>query len=96
VPEVFAERKAEIEQSLATERVNFKETSELLTTMEKVVAGTFVQSLINDESHRRQTKYVNNGLKSADISMVELSRMNKKALEIIEVHEAKPAYIPKR
>jgi hypothetical protein len=84
VPEQIEQMKSEIEQSLSEVRVKFKDISETLTTMERVVNGTFIKSLVEQESHRRQSKYVQNGLKPADVSQPE------------PVQAPKPAYIPKR
>jgi hypothetical protein len=50
-----------LENELHTDREKLKESSSLLTTMEKVVGGTYVQSLIDDERNRRQSDLIPSG-----------------------------------
>ncbi len=54
------------EETLRTESEKLKEASELVSAAEKVMGGTYVQTLVGEERQRRESKYVPNGLKNAD------------------------------
>ena len=54
------------EESMAAESEKLKEASEILSTAEKVMGGTYVQTLVGEERQRREAKYVPNGLKNAE------------------------------
>jgi uncharacterized protein (UPF0335 family) len=56
----------QLNQSLSEERSKLKDTSDTLTAFEKIVAGTYVQSLMEAEKHRAQSEYIRNGAKRAD------------------------------
>ena len=53
-------------ESMAAESEKLKEASEILSTAEKVMGGTYVQTLVGEERQRREAKYVPNGLKNAE------------------------------
>lgn len=53
------------EKALAGEQDKMKEADKLLTAAEKVMGGTYVQSLVGAERDRREAKYVPNGFKPA-------------------------------
>ena len=57
---------AVLEKSLPTERVKLRDVSDTLTAFEKIVAGTYVQSVANEEKHRQQSEYLHNGVKRSD------------------------------
>jgi len=57
---------AELEKSLPDERAKLRESSDTLTEMEKIAAGTYVQSLIEEHKPRLQSEFVRNGLKRVD------------------------------
>lgn len=40
-----------------------KEISDILSTAEKVMGGTYVQSLVGEERERRESNYLPNGIK---------------------------------
>jgi hypothetical protein len=75
---------AELEQSLSGERVKYKDFADTLTFMEKVLSTTYVQGLVDEEKHRRQSEFVKNGLKSADSSTDELKRIDNIVKEVTE------------
>ena len=54
------------EESMEAESEKLKEASEILSTAEKVMGGTYVQTLVGEEWQRREAKYVPNGLKNAE------------------------------
>jgi hypothetical protein len=54
-----------IEDAVNEANQALKESSDLLSAAEKVMGGTFVQSLVGEERQRREANYVPNGLKSA-------------------------------
>jgi hypothetical protein len=81
--------KSEIEQSLSESREKLKDTSETLSLLEKVVSGTYNYSLVTNESNRRQSDYINNGLKSANASSLESEHMEKAAWKVIQEQKAK-------
>ncbi len=54
------------EETLRTESEKLKEASELVSAAEKVMGGTYVQTLVGEERQRRESKYVPNGLKNAE------------------------------
>jgi len=56
---------AEIEKTLPEERKQLKEAADIFGAAEKIIGGTYVQSLIETEKERRQAEYVN-GMKRAD------------------------------
>lgn len=51
------------ESALAEEQKKLKETSDMVSAMEKVMGGTYVQSLVGAERERRESKVVPNGIK---------------------------------
>ena len=57
---------AELEKSLPIERVRLRDVSDTLTAFEKIAAGTYVQSVANEEKHRQQSEYIRNGVKRSD------------------------------
>jgi len=64
---------AVLEDTLSADRAELKETSDTLTMLEKVVAGTYVQSLAGDEKHRAQSEYIRNGAKNAEPEKVAVN-----------------------
>ncbi len=54
-----------IEDAVNEANQALKKSSDLLSAAEKVMGGTFVQSLVGEERQRREANYVPNGLKSA-------------------------------
>jgi len=70
ITELITENTSEItqlEQSLPELRQRLKEATDTLTLAEKIMAGTWVQSLINEERLVQQAKYyVENGTRYAD------------------------------
>lgn len=54
------------ESELAQAQQDLKAADELLTVAERVMGGTFVQTLVGEERQRREAKYVPNGLKNAN------------------------------
>jgi hypothetical protein len=58
-----------------------KELSEWVTLAEKVMGGTFVQCLIDEQKHRAQSDIVPNGMKSAD---GDNSRIDEVVREVVE------------
>lgn len=54
------------EEDLSHETETLKAASELVATAEKVIGGTYVQTLVGEEQQRREAKYVPNGLKNAE------------------------------
>jgi hypothetical protein len=90
---------AELEESLSGERVKFKDFADTLTLMEKVLSTTYVQGLVDEEKHRRQSEFVKNGLKSADSREDELKRIDKIVRTVTEPSELpheNQQYRPKR
>ena len=55
----------EAEAALESGEQRLKETADLVSLMEKVMAGTYVQSLVTAEQHRRLSAYLPNGLRDA-------------------------------
>lgn len=53
------------ESDYQTEKEKLKRADELLSMAEKVMNGTYVQSLVGEERQRRESNYVPNGLKPA-------------------------------
>ena len=49
--------------ALQEETAKLKETSELVTAMERVIGGTYVQHLMGEERQRRESDFIPNGLK---------------------------------
>ena len=49
--------------ALSEERKKLQEASDTLSAMEKVMGGTYVQSLVGAERERRESKFVPNGVK---------------------------------
>jgi hypothetical protein len=49
-----------------TKLAELKETSDTLTMLEKIIAGTYNQSLAGEEKHRAQSVYIRNGAKNAE------------------------------
>jgi hypothetical protein len=90
---------AELEESLTDEQMKFKDFADTLSLMDKVLATTYVQGLVDEEKHRRQSEFVKNGLKSADSSADELKQIDKIVKEITEPSKPppeQPRYIPPR
>jgi hypothetical protein len=57
---------ADLEKSLLPERENLKNAADILATCEKISGGTYVQTLIEEERERRQSKLLKmNGIKPA-------------------------------
>ena len=54
-----------LEKALLPEREQLKTTSELLAMTDRVMGGTYVQSLVGEERERRESDYIPNGLKPA-------------------------------
>ena len=48
-----------------TEKENLEKAEKLLSMAEKVMGGTYIQSLVSVERERRESKYIPNGLKPA-------------------------------
>lgn len=46
---------------LAEEQKKLKEASDMVSAMEKVMGGTYVQSLVGEERQRRESKFIPNG-----------------------------------
>ena len=57
---------------LLPEQKKLKSADELLTTATKVMGGTWVQWLADEEKHRRQAKDIPNGLQNADDNSLSL------------------------
>ncbi len=57
------EKLQKAKENLQAEKQKLKDTSDLVTAMERVMNGTFVQNLIGEERQRRESKFVLNGLK---------------------------------
>ena len=53
--------------SLDAEKEKLREAADTLAVSEKVMGGTYVQSLVGNERQRREAKFIPNGLKSAGI-----------------------------
>lgn len=53
------------EKKLDDEKEKLKESAELFSMAEKVMGGTYVQSLVGEERERREAKIIPNGLKKA-------------------------------
>jgi len=69
IPELITANEFEIgelEKSLSEDRAVLKDTSDTLTLLEKVVNGTYLQTLIEEEKERRQANYIGTGFKLAD------------------------------
>ncbi len=54
------------EESLAAASEKLKEDSELVSAVEKIMGGTYVQSLVAEEQQRREADFIPNGLKHAE------------------------------
>ena len=57
---------SEMERYLSEDRAALRDTVDTLDTLEKVMGGTYVQSLIDLEKPKRQEAFIRNGLKGAD------------------------------
>ena len=53
------------ETDYQTEKEKLEKADVLLSMAEKVIGGTYIQSLVGEERNRREAKYVPNGLKPA-------------------------------
>ena len=53
------------EEAFTEESRKLKESSDLLSAAEKVMGGTYVQTLVGEERQRREADYLPNGLKPA-------------------------------
>lgn len=53
------------ERNLDEERRKLKESAEIFSVAEKVMGGTYVQSLVGAERERRESEFIPNGLKNA-------------------------------
>lgn len=53
------------EEAFAEESQKLKEASDLLSAAEKIMGGTYIQSLVGEERQRRESEYMPNGLKPA-------------------------------
>lgn len=49
------------QDTLQAEKNRLKDASDLITTMERVLAGTFVQYLFKEEQQRRESDFIPNG-----------------------------------
>jgi len=56
----------EIERYLLEDQLALRDTVDTLDTLEKVMGGTYVQGLVDEEKQRAQSAYIRNGLKYAD------------------------------
>ena len=54
-----------LEEALLPEHEQLKTTSELLAMTDRVMGGTYVQSLVGEERERRESDFIPNGLKPA-------------------------------
>ena len=54
-----------LEETLLPEQEQLKTTGDLLAMTEKVIGGTYVQSLVREERERRESDFIPNGLKPA-------------------------------
>ena len=54
-----------LETDLNSEREKLKQADEIFVMAEKVMGGTYVQSLVAEERERRESQLIPNGLKSA-------------------------------
>lgn len=52
-----------VESELDAAGKTLREASDILTAAEKVIGGTYVQSLVGEERERREAKYLPNGIK---------------------------------
>jgi hypothetical protein len=85
------------EKLLSEDRKRLEETADTLALLEKVVAGTYIDSLVNEEKHRAQAKYIANGTKSADVSLGEVEKIDKLITKHDEAGVLKPLkFSPKR
>ena len=69
IPQLFTANEneiAELEESMSLSRQELRDTVDTLDTLEKVIGGTYVQSLVDEEKQRAQSVYIRNGLKYAD------------------------------
>lgn len=57
------ENVANAEAALADEKKKLEEAAAIFTTAEKIMGGTYVQSLIGAERERRESNFVQNGIK---------------------------------
>jgi len=62
------------ENIISEDREKLKETADTLTLLEKIVAGTYVQSLIEEEKQRQQSDWIPNGLKTAGANTSKLEK----------------------
>ena len=53
------------ETNYQAEREKLEKADKILSMAEKVMGGTYVQSLVSAERERRESKYIPNGLKPA-------------------------------
>ena len=53
------------EENLDAERKKLKESADIFSVAEKVMGGTYVQSLVGAERERRESEFIPNGLKNA-------------------------------
>jgi hypothetical protein len=97
---VIANKEAEIvriEESLPVEREKLKNVTANLSIMERVRAGTYIDSLVNEEKHKTQAKYIANGTKSADVSLGEVEKIDKLITKLDEAGVLEPPkFSPKR
>lgn len=72
---------AELEEAISADRAELKDTSDTLTLLEKVIAGTHIHSLADGEKQRAQAEYIRNGAKPADVGEQNFVRnsTNKRA-----------------
>jgi hypothetical protein len=61
-----------LEKFLIEERVRFAEVSEMLVAFEKIVAGTYVKSLVDVANEKKVADVIGGGLKSADTGEYKL------------------------
>ena len=80
---------ADIKAALQEDRAKLKDVSDTLTLMEKVLSGTYVQSIIDEEMQRRQSGSLGNGLKLADGTNSE--KINKISMKFLTSENPKLA-----
>ena len=62
----FLYKKPNQERYLLEDQLELRDTVDTLDTLEKVMGGTYVQGLVDEEKQRAQSVYIKNGLKYAD------------------------------
>jgi hypothetical protein len=57
---------ARLNVALQSAQQEFKEASEWVTTAEQVLGGSYLQCVSDIERHRKESKYLPNGIRTAD------------------------------